>query len=46
MEEAKPLGKKPLDRSVALAISNATFSWQCFNKKSIDKTPKKSYLKS
>jgi len=41
MEESKPLGRKPLDRSIALAISNATFSWQCFNKKTSDKLHKK-----
>lgn len=46
MEEAKHLTKKPLDRSIALAVSNATFSWECFSKKTTGKSETKKHLKT
>ena len=28
MEEIKPYSQKPMDRSIAIALSNCSFSWQ------------------
>ena len=40
MEEMKPIHQKPLDRSLAVAISDATFAWQYIGPPKNDKKKK------